>query len=255
MPFRRIHVLSSEAVGKTLKELYLTRRHHCLVTAVHRGQVALEPSAELRLERGDLLEVAGEADNIRTLATELGRFETPAHETDIAVYAGGIVIGLLLSTIPIGPNFQLGMAGGLLIAGVLLGRFRRIGPFNANVPLAARQLVRDLGILLFVAETGVRAGESSFQSMSGMVGKILAAGAITSVLPIVISIWIARRVLGLGAVDAWGSVCGAMTSSSAMIALRRVAENDEPAISYAATYVVASVLVALAGQLVVHLVS
>jgi putative transport protein len=122
------------------------------------------------------------------------------------------------------------------------------------VPAPARQLVRDLGILLFVAETGVHAGESPLEGLREALLPTLAAGAVVTLVPVVVALIVGRRLLRLRPVDAWGSACGGMTSSAALYSLRVAADSNEPAISYAAAYAVASVLATLAGQFVILLV-
>jgi putative transport protein len=253
---QRVRVTRAGEAGKTLRELALTSRHHVLVTRVDRGGITLDATADLRVQRGDVLHVMGRRVNVRQVAALLGRFEHASDETDIAVYAGGILLGLLLGQLTV-PAFDtrltLGTAGGLLLAGVLLGRFRNLGPLHANVPRAARQLVRDLGILLFVAETGVRAGESSFGVMEGRLLATLGAGLLVTVISVVVALLVARWFLRMRPVDAWGSIGGGMTSSAALVAVKRAADSNEPAVSYAASYAVASVLATVAGQIVVVL--
>ncbi len=253
---RAIQLSRSAAAGKTLRELELFRRHRCLVTRIRRQEEEIAPSADLTLERGDVVLVAGQRDDVRAVARLLGRFERSSYETDIAIYAGGILLGLLLGRLHLGwlgIDLRLGYAGGLLFTGVLLGRFPRIGPFSAHVPIAARQLVRDLGILLFIAETGVTAGGSSLAGIRGLVAETLACGLAVTVVPVAGAVLIGRYLLAMRPVDAWGSVCGGMTSSSALAAIRGAADSSEPSVSYAASYAVASVLATLAGQIVVLL--
>lgn len=252
---RRIVVLTSDGVGKTLRELGLPQQHRCMVSGVQRGEVFLEPHADLAIERGDVLQIVGRRDQIRDAAEKLGRLEKPTAETDIAVYAGGIFLGLMVAQLSISlGSFVLtpGVAGGLLLMGLLLGRFRRLGPLRTHVPLAARQLVRDLGILMFVAETGVRAGQSSFEPMRGVLGPAMLAGFITMAIPVILTVLCARFAFRkMPAAHVWGSIGGGMTSSASLVAIRRAADSDEPAIPYAAAYAVASVLVTMAGQLIV----
>ncbi len=253
---RAIQLTRAGAVGKTLRELELFRQHRCLVTGVQRQDQDIEPSADLMLERGDVVLVSGQRDDVRAVARLLGRFERSSYETDIAIYAGGILLGLLLGQLHfgwLGFDLKLGSAGGLLFTGVLLGRFRRIGPFSAHVPIAARQLVRDLGILLFIAETGVTAGGSSLAGIHGLVWQTLVCGLLVTVVPVLGALAVGRYLLTMRPVDAWGSICGGMTSSSALTAIRAAADSSEPTVSYAASYAVASVLATLAGQIVVLL--
>ncbi|MCP3963845.1 MAG: hypothetical protein GY719_38910, partial [bacterium] len=223
---RAIQVIRGSVVGKPLKELELFRQHHSLVTSVQRQEQDIEPSADLCLERGDVVMVAGQRDDVRAVARLLGRFERSSYETDIAIYAGGILLGLLLGQLRLGwlgLDLRLGYAGGLLFAGVLLGRFRRIGPFSAHVPIAARQLVRDLGILIFIAETGVAAGGGSLAGIHGLVWEAVACGLLVTVVPVLGAVLVGRYLLSMRPVDTWGSVCGGMTSSSALAAIRGAA--------------------------------
>ncbi len=251
---RRLVVRAKESINKSLSELDLARRYHCLVTGIIRSGIPIEPTSDTCLERGDIVEVVGKRGHVKQLAAIMGRYEKPSHETDIAVYAGGILIGLIIGSQRLnlgGVPFTLGMAGGLLLAGIVLGRYRTIGPITTTVPPAARQLVRDLGILLFVAETGMLAGHQDLSRFHGVVAPTLAAAAITTLLSVLVAALVARRIMRLRPVDTWGSIGGGMTSSASLVALRRAAESNEPALSYAAAYAVASVLVTIAGQLVI----
>ncbi len=251
---RRIAVLARGAVGQPLRDLALPSRTGTLVVGVDRGGVHLEPAADFVLQRGDVVEVIGRRSATRHAAAVLGRLERPTHETDIAVYAGGIFLGLLLGRLRIhafGIDVAVGIAGGLLIAGVLLGRFHRIGPFTTHVPRAARQLVRDLGILLFIAEAGTIAGHELGVVDPATLLPVIAAGVVIAVFPVLLSLVAACRLLGLSPVEAWGSVSGGMTSSGALNTLQRITGGSEVAIAYAAAYAPATVLATIAGRVVV----
>jgi len=255
-PSRRVRLARRGIHGKALCDLDLAQRHRCLVTSITRGGVVLEPWPELPLQRDDVLEIVGPREGVRAAADELGRFERSTDETDIAIYAAGIFLGILLGRVDLqigSLHFRLGLAGGLLLTGIVLGRFRRIGPFSAHVPQAARQLVRDLGILLFVAETGVRAGESPFSGLRDALGPALGAGVVVTLVPVLAAWALGHYLFRLRPVDTWGSIGGGMTSSAALVTLRRAADSNEPALSYAASYAVASVLVTIAGPVVVWL--
>jgi len=250
---RRIVLLASSAAGLALADLDLARRFDCLVVGIERGPVRVEPAADVHVQRGDVLEVVGRRSDVRRAAETLGRLERPDTETNIGVYAAGILLGLLVGRLGFdlaGVDLSLGFAGGLLLSGIFMGWVRRLGPFPTHVPRPARQLVRDLGILLFVAETGVRAGGSSLAALEGRVLPLLACGVFLSVVPVLVALWVACRVLHMRPVDAWGSVCGGMTSSSGLAALQRATDSNAPAVSYAASYAVASVLITIAGRVI-----
>ncbi|MDA8015844.1 MAG: hypothetical protein MPN21_00220 [Thermoanaerobaculia bacterium] len=251
---RAVVVNQPQAVGKTLRELPVLRRYHCLVTAVRRQDVSIEASADLRLERDDVALIVGRAEDVRAVSRHLGEFERSTRETDLAVYSGGIVIGLGCGFLAKLFLYIDAYAVGLLAAGIVLGRFRRIGPWSAHVPAAARQLVRDLGILLFIAETGVAAGGQSFDSVQDRIPELLAAAAVVLLVSVVGTILVGRLLLRLGPIESWGSAAGSMTSSSALAALRRATESSELAVAYAASYAIGAVFATLSGRWVVTLV-
>ncbi len=251
---RRIEVRLAEATARSLDDLRIIQRHHCVVTRIERGLLAIEPDPEATLVRGDVITAIGRRDDLRELARSVGRFEPPPGETDVAVYAGGIVLGLLLGSVRVsagGLELGLGTAGGLLAMGLLLGSQRRLGPLRTHVPREARQLVRDLGILLFAAETGLQAGAQVAAVLQRAAWETFAAGVAVNAIAALGALALARLGLRMRPVDAWGSICGGLTSSSALQAVRRAADSNEPAIAYAAAYAVASVLATLAGPLVV----
>jgi len=256
-PSWRVQITRRDAIGKTLAELDLTGRYQVLVGRIESGPVLLEPSAEAVLHRSDVVELLGEARRVEAAVRELGRLEPSSAQTDIAMYAGGIFLGVVLGSLHwevSGFDFSLGLAGGLLLAGVLLGRCRQIGPFSAAVPLSARQLVRDLGILLFVSETGIQAGRNLAEAAGIDLALALGSAAAIVVVSLVLSVLVARTVFRLDALESLGSVCGGMTSSAALNVLQRSAESSEPAVSYAAAYAVASVLVTMSGHVLVALI-
>ena len=250
---RAVVVNHPQAIGKTLRELPLLRHHHCLVTEVQRQEVSIEPSADLRLERDDVVLIVGAAESVRAVARHLGEFERSTRETDLAVYSGGIVIGLFFGFLAKLLFHLDAYAVGLLATGIVLGRFRRLGPWSAHVPVAARQLVRDLGILLFIAETGVEAGGQHLGDLQGRVPELLAAAALVLLVAACGTVFAGRRLLRLGPVETWGSTAGGMTSSSALAALRRTTESSELAVAYAASYAIGAVFATLSGRWVVAL--
>lgn len=249
---RRIRVESPTAVGKCLADLAISACR-CVVTKIERGEVLVEPGGKVRLARHDVVEVVGERNDVRQVAALLGPFERPAGETDIAIFAGGILVGMLIGslTIPIGSfDLKLGMAGGLLLVGLCLGHLSHSTRLAAHVPPEARQLVRDLGILLFVADIGLHSGASLAAGVALAPWKLLASSAIVLVCSVVGALQFGRVLLRLRPVDAWGSVCGGLTSTAALHAVRNAADSGEPAISFAAAYAMASILAAVAGQVV-----
>ena len=253
-PTRRIIVEDGATLGRSLADLNLIRRFHCIVLHIERASEKIDPHAEVNLLRHDVLVVAGEPANVERMAEQLGGFEPALDETNIAIYTGGIFLGLLIGSFhlhPLGLDFTLGMAAGLLMAGLLLGWAGRIGRYRTHVPNPARQLVRDLGILLFIGETGIDAGTNLLEGLSVAPWQTLAGAVLISSFTVLVSLALAVKMLCLRSLDSWGAICGGLTSSAALHALRQKMDSNEITISYAAAYAIGSVASTLAGQLIV----
>jgi putative transport protein len=55
---------------------------------------------------------------------------------------------------------KLGLAGGPLIVSLLLSRVRRIGPMVFYMPKSANIMMREFGIVLFLACAGLKSGDT-----------------------------------------------------------------------------------------------
>ena len=252
---RGVRVLHAAACGKTLSELRILREQRCVVVRVQRGDEVLEPTADLRIARDDVLEIVGTTDSVRAVSRALGHFESPRVDTNLALFAGGLLLGLIVGSIqlaPLGVEISAGSFGGALVAGILMGAFRRIGRFNVTIPRAARHLIRDFGLLLFVAETGLRAGRGLVQGMRENLWQTLLTATAATLLPMMVGLVVARYLLRLRVPDAWGSIAGGMTSSTLPL-LKSAADSNEPAVSFAAAYAAATLLLTIAGQLLIKL--
>ncbi|MCA8962706.1 MAG: hypothetical protein KDC38_19420, partial [Planctomycetes bacterium] len=252
IPARRIEIQRPEMIGRPLRELGIIQTFHCVVTRVERGSLWIEPDSEVVLRRHDVIEVVGEREDVRSLARRIGRFEPPLSETDVAIYAAGILGGSLLGALSIGVfdlHLTIGMAGGLLLSGLALGWRPRIGSLRTHVPREARQLVRDLGISLFVGESGLLAGDQVFRGLRESPIELFLTGALVHGAAVLGALVLARGPLRLRPIDAWGSICGGMTSSAALQTVRRESDSNDVAASYAAAYAIASILATVAGPL------
>lgn len=253
-PGRRVIVTKTEVAGKALKDLNMIGRFHCMIQQIERGRQMIEPAADVVLLRQDVVVITGKREDVRSAASEIGKFEVSSHQTNIAVYAAGILLGLLLGRIEFqlfGVTLSPGFAGGLLVAGVILAAVRTISPFPIYVPRAARQLVRDLGILLFVGETGILAGHALQAGLSLSVWPIVVSGLAVTIFSALGAVLIGRLLMRERPVHVWGSICGGMTSSAALAAVKKAADSEEPSISYATAFAFASVFVTIAGPIVI----
>lgn len=169
-------------------------------------------------------------------------------------YSVAVVLGLLIAKISIplpgGASFSLGTSGGPLLTGLLMGHFRHIGKVNITVGKQTLETLRELGLMLFLIGAGTNAGNGFVEILSEYGLKLFFLGALITIIPMVVSYFVARKVLKLEMFNTLGSICGGMTSTPALGTLIGVAKSDAVAASYAATYPVALIFVVLASQFI-----
>jgi putative transport protein len=172
-------------------------------------------------------------------------------------YGLAIVLGILLGGISIplggGAEFALGMTGGPLVAGLVFGHFGHIGPIDLRVRRSSLEVLRELGLMLFMIGAGVDGGAGFVSTLRQEGPMLFVYGALITVLPMVAGYFLAAKVLKMGLLNNLGAITGGMTSTPALGTLIKVAETDDVAGVYAAAYPIALVAVVLASQLVVVL--
>lgn len=169
-------------------------------------------------------------------------------------FAAAVVLGLLLAkvTIPLpgGASFSLGTSGAPLLIGLIMGHFAHVGPVSISVPKPTLEVLREVGLALFLMGAGTGAGKG-FVSILQEYGVILfLLGAVMTLIPMFIGYLIARKVFKIDALTTLGSICGGMTSTPALGTLMGMTKSEAVAISYAATYPIALIMVVLCCQFI-----
>ncbi len=164
MPVTKVDVFvrSKDANGKTLRELAeLPYTRGVYLRKITRSMVEIPILPETEILRGDILTLAGSTRHVDTAVAALGHADRPVESTDLAVVAGGIVIGGIvgaLSYVAGGVPISLSTSGGALLAGLLLGYFRTVRPTFGNIPAPALWFMNTLGLNVFIAIVGINAG-------------------------------------------------------------------------------------------------
>jgi len=255
---RRIFVSNPEVAGRPLKELDLARTLGVAVTRVRRGDVDLLPDDELRLEVGDRVRVLGPIRQLTAAAEYFGDSYRAASEVDILTFGLGLALGLLLGIVPIplpgGVTVSLGFAGGPLIVALVLGTVERTGPMVWSLPFSAGVALRQIGLILFLAGIGTRAGRGFLATFAGGDGLVLfAAGFAITFATALLTLWLAHRVLGVPMTLALGMVAGVHTQPAVLGYALEQTRNDVPNLGYASVYPAATIAKLLLVQLLVAL--
>lgn len=175
-------------------------------------------------------------------------------EFGILPFALAVVLGLLIAkiTIPLpgGASFSLGTSGGPLLAGLLIAHFGRVGRVSISVPKPTLDVLREVGLALFLMGAGTNAGKGFVEILKQYGVALFLLGALMTVLPMIVGYIFARRVFKIDVLSSLGSICGGMTSTPSLGTLMAMTRSEAVAISYAATYPVALIFVVLCCQFI-----
>jgi putative transport protein len=253
---REIVVTDIKVVGKTLKDLDMPNAYGCFATALTRASIDLPMDSGLPLQKGDRLEVVGEKDNLQRLAKAIGFVEQDLEETDLVTFAFGMIAGTLIGLVSLqfgGVSIGLGTAGGLLVVGIIIGYLGSVMPTFGRVPAAARYVLMELGLMLFMAGVGLDAGGGVIQVLVSVGPHIIVGSVFVTLLPPFVAYLVGRWLLRMNPALLLGSITGAMTSTPALNVVTEAARSGVPALGYAGTYTFASVLLTFAGTLMMLL--
>ena len=251
-----IILTDSKSVGKTLDELDLPDRYGCYATGLMRASIELPLDAGMPLQKGDRLQLIGEASNLKQLASDLGYVEKDVEKTDLTTFAFGMIAGTMLGlvTVALGNlSIGLGTAGGLLVVGIIIGWLGSIMPTFGRVPAPARYVLMELGLMMFMAAVGLNAGGGIVEALASSGPLIILSGAVVTLVPALVGYVFGRYGLGLNPALLLGAITGAMTSTPALNVVTEAAKSTVPALGYAGTYTFANVLLTFAGALMMLL--
>ncbi len=256
MAWTRVSVAQRAAVGKPLHELKLAGQHSIVVYAISRQGHTLPIDPSLELARGDILTVAGPELAIKALPALIGPLEADAVETGMMSLSFGISCGAalgLLSMSVYGVPLSLGMAGGLLCVGALVGWLNSVRPSVGRLPDAARWVLMEFGLLIFIAGVGLSAGSSIGETFRQAGPALLLAAVAVVLASVTLGYAFGRLVLRLEPLVLLGALTGAMTSGPALSLVTRQANSPLPVLGYTGTYAFASIALTVAGTLIMYL--
>jgi len=248
-------VVTRKAIfGETIEGLRLAL-HGATVTRVQRGDLEITAAPELRLQFGDRLIVVADRSNIGKVSDILGNRYGALNETNFLPIFVGILLGVLAGVVPIAiPGLpvpvRLGIAGGPLILAILLSRIGKMGPLVWYMPLNANLAFRELGMALFLACVGLKAGDQFFSTVFTATGlRWMLCGLAITILPLLIIGLIARWKFKLNFAVISGLLAGSMTDPPALAFANSMCNSDAPSIAYATVYPLTMLLRVLTVQI------
>ncbi len=249
----QIVIINKKSIGKSLQEIDIARKFGVLLTRVTRMRMEIPLTADFALRKGDILTVVGAHENVNILGNELGHVEREIAETDMLTFTFGIVMGVVIGlfAVSIGQlSIGLGSAGGLLTSGLIIGYLRSVYPTFGRLPDAARWILMEFGLLLFMAGVGLRAGSDILETFATTGPVLVLAGITVTLTPIFVGYLFGRKVLKIHPVLLLGAITGSMTSGAALSVVTKAAKSSMPSLGYTGAYAFANVLLTIAGSII-----
>ncbi|UFX46936.1 transporter [Bradyrhizobium sp. 41S5] len=247
-----ILVTNKEVVGRTFESF----RNKALagqlqVTKVERGGVQIPAGLKTELQRMDIISVVGLKSAVGELGEMWGRIARTNTSTDLLTLAVGMIIGFLIGMIEFpafGAKIGLGNAGGLLLSGVIVSSIVSRLRFFGNTPNAARNVLEDLGLIVFVAIVGVNAGAGLLAQLSGAVAlKIFIVGFVACTIPPFIVWAIGFHIFKINPAVLMGGVAGARSHSGPCREAAVEIQSSVPWIGFPVGYAVSGILLTVFG--------
>ena len=253
LDFRRVFVSSKDVVGKRIGDLDLEGLH-AAITRVRRGDIDVVPTPETILEFGDRVRVLTRRENMDAVSQYFGDSIRGTAETDFGSVAIGMVLGALVGMIPIpmrGTVVRLGLAGGPLLVALVLGKLERTGRITWKIPISANLTLRQIGLLLFFAAVGTRAGYPFGQTLMTNGWEIIVAGTVVTFAVALTTLIVGYKVLGMPFDAVMGITSGIHTEPASLTYAANLTRNDRPNTGYTTVYPIAMIAKIVLAQLLV----
>ncbi|MFB9056078.1 aspartate:alanine exchanger family transporter [Mariniflexile ostreae] len=243
----------TELVNKHLGELNLRNSYNATVTRIRRSGIDLAPSPNVKLQLGDKLMIACAKDVTLQISNLIGDNKSKLSDTNFFPLALGIVIGILVGGVSFAfgssVTFNLGLTGGILIVAMILGRVGKTGNILWVMSGNSNQLLRQFGLMLFLASVGTKAGATLVETFMQYGITLFLIGGVITLLPMILAVIVARMFFKVNPLTLLGTITGAMTSTPGLAAADTITKTDAPSIAYATVYPIAMVLLIICAQL------
>ena len=257
MVSRRILITQPKMNGKQLGEFHFSSMYGVNVTRVNRSGMDIFASRNLTLQVGDRVMVVGPQDAVERVANLMGNSLKRLDHPNIVTIFVGIFLGIFFGSLPIAfPGIptpvKLGLAGGPLIVSILIGRFGYKLKFVTYTTMSANLMLREIGIALFLASVGIKAGANFVNTVVDGDGLLyVGCGFLITVIPLLIMGAVARWHYKMNYFMLMGLIAGSNTDPPALAYSNQTAGNNAPAVGYSTVYPVSMFLRILTAQLLI----
>ena len=261
VPLVSKHILVTQPSmnGKRFGSLHFSSVYGVNVTRIRRSGTNLYADSNLRMQVGDKIVVVGPEDAVDRVASLMGNSVKKLDHPNLATIFVGIVVGIIFGSLPIAlPGIptpvKLGLAGGPLIVAILIGRFGYKAKLVAYTTASANLMLREIGLALFLASVGIKAGATFVDTVVAGDGiTYVWCGFLITVIPLLIMGVVGRLHYKMNYFTLMGLIAGSTTDPPALAFANQTAGNDAPAVGYSTVYPLTMFLRILTAQLIILL--
>ena len=254
---KRIVITNPSMNGKELGKMHFSSVYGVTVTRISRQGMDLFASRNYRFQVGDKILVVGPTDNVNRISEVMGNSVKRLDHPNIATIFIGIIVGILFGSIPFAiPGMpvplKLGIAGGPLSIAILIGRFGHRMKLNTYTTTSANMMLREIGLVLFLASVGIKAGAHFWDTVVEGDGLMyVLTGFLITIIPILIIGVIARMKFKFNYFTIMGMLAGTCTDPPALAYANSICSREAPAIGYSTVYPLSMFLRIFTAQLIV----
>lgn len=254
---RTIVVTRKNVTHKRLGDIPELHQQDFTLTRLNRAGVEMVPHGGIMLQLADTINVVGTEEGVKIASDAIGNSLKRLEVPDLAPIFIGIVMGVILGSIPfylpgMPVPVKIGMAAGPLIIALILSRYGNKIYLNNYTTNSANLMIRELGITLFLASVGLGSGanlSTAFADGSGW--HWMWMGVIITVFPLLLVGIIAHKFFRKTYFEICGLLAGASTDPPALAFALKMAGNDIPSSTYATIYPLTMILRILGAQLLI----
>lgn len=252
----RLTITNAKVTGKKLKEMMFRTLYGVTVTRIVRADIQLVATKDTRLQVGDYLQVVGPKDGIEKVSNIVGNKASALDKPNIIPIFIGIVLGVILGSLPITISgipqpIKLGLAGGPLIVAILLSYFGPRLRLTTYTTHSANMMIREIGISFFLAAVGLGAGRTFVSSLMDGGWWWILYGAMITMIPVITIGFVARLIFKLNFYQICGLISGGTTNPPVLAFAQGAYNSDYTSVNYATVYPLSMFLRVLVAQVMI----
>lgn len=252
---KRVIITNPKVNGVKLGALKLRNKYSINITRVDRAGIELLASPDLYLQTGDRLTIVGESGALSQVSKFLGNSIQMLDKPNLVSFFFGLCLGCLIGSIPLylpwmSIPVRLGLAGGPIVIGILMGAFGPRLHLATYMTNSATQLIKQLGIIVYLAALGLSSGSGFVETLLTGEGFMwMAMGFIITVLPTLLVGFVCVKIFGNTFAETSGLLCGTMANPFALDYAVEVTQSRTSSVAYATVYPVAMFIRIISAQI------